>query len=204
VPKRFILSLTAANRTGILAAVTTALAELGGDIEEVSQTVMQKFFTTILAADFPDHRDPQVIESHLAGVCRPFGAQVILKDPQSEQPLELPPGKFERHHLTLTGHDAPGIIAKISGRLARESIDITELYGQRREPDRSFLMVFELAVPVGVDVPALLADLEELGRPFGLEAALAKQAPDAAANEPAVGRFSLKDKAVRGESRGAR
>ena len=39
--KRYVLCLTAANRTGILAAVTRALSELGGDIDEVSQAVMK-------------------------------------------------------------------------------------------------------------------------------------------------------------------
>ncbi|MGE5191231.1 MAG: ACT domain-containing protein, partial [Deltaproteobacteria bacterium] len=34
--KRYVLCLMAADRPGILAAVTTALAELGGDIAEIS------------------------------------------------------------------------------------------------------------------------------------------------------------------------
>ncbi len=79
--KRYLISLMAANRVGILAALANALTELGGDMQEVSQTVMQKFFTIILAADFPDHRDPQIIVEHIRGVCQPFGVEVSLKDP---------------------------------------------------------------------------------------------------------------------------
>ena len=75
--KRYIISLMAANRVGILAALTTALAELGGDLQEVSQTVMQKFFTIILAAEFPDHRDPRVIVEHIRGVCSPYGVEAL-------------------------------------------------------------------------------------------------------------------------------
>jgi glycine cleavage system transcriptional repressor len=184
VSKRYILGLMAANRTGILAAVTTALGELGGDIHEVSQTVMQQFFTIILAADFPDHRDPKVIVSHVEGVCKPFGVQVILKEPTKES-LQTPPAEgIEKYFLTLTGHDTPGIVAQISGRLARERIDITDLYGVRRDGTQSFVMILELAIPIGVDAMALREDLEKLGTPIGLSATLQHENIFAATNDP--------------------
>jgi glycine cleavage system transcriptional repressor len=182
--QRFVIGLMAANRTGILSAVTTALAELGGDIQEVSQTVMQKFFTIILAADFPDHRHADVIVGHLRDACRPFGVEVILKDP-SQEPLQEPPvEENEKYFLTLTGHDAPGIISKITGRLAREQIDITDLYGITQGPDRSFVMIMELAMPAGVDALALQKELEQLGKPVGLLATLQHENIFAATNDP--------------------
>src|SRR5579863_249583 len=61
--KRYVLCLTAANRTGILAAVATALSELGGDIHQISHTTVANFFALILTANFPDNRDPEVITS---------------------------------------------------------------------------------------------------------------------------------------------
>src|SRR5690242_13580184 len=93
--KRYVLCLTAANRTGILAAVATALSELGGDIHEISDATVANYFAIILAADFPEHRDPQVIVSHVEGVCRPFGVEVILKDPAGETVDEALAGKSD-------------------------------------------------------------------------------------------------------------
>ena len=43
--KEWIIIMAAANRAGILAAVTKAMAELGGDLREASQTVVRGFFT---------------------------------------------------------------------------------------------------------------------------------------------------------------
>jgi glycine cleavage system transcriptional repressor len=163
-----------ANHTGILAAVANALGELGGDIHEISQTVVQRFFSIILAADFPDHRDPDVIVGHLEGVCRPFGVHVILKDPAQVSLQEPPPEGVEKHFLTLTGQDTPGVVAKVSGRLAREGIDITDMYGVGR--DKSFVMILELAIPIGVD-------LERLGAPFGMAATLQHENSFATSNE---------------------
>lgn len=181
--KRFILGLMAANQTGVLAAVATALAELGGDIDEASQTVMQGFFTIIIAADFPEHRDPEVIKGHLEGVCRPFGVEVILKDPAQEPLQELPSEGVERYFLTLTGHDTPGVVAQISARLARERIDITDLHGMRRAGDHSFVLILELAVPVGVNAEVLRTELEQLGRPIGLCATLEHEADFRSTND---------------------
>ena len=51
--KQFVITLTASNRVGILAAVATALAELGGELREVKQTLRDRYFTRILSAEFP-------------------------------------------------------------------------------------------------------------------------------------------------------
>jgi glycine cleavage system transcriptional repressor len=175
--KRYVLCLTAADRPGILAAVTNALAELGGDIAEINHTVVKHFFAIILAADFPEERDRQVIVGHLQGVCRPFGVEVILKDPDREIVPEPSPGKSHSYVLTTTGRDAPGVVARISGRLAREGIDITDLHGIRRDDGRSFELVLNLAVPVSVNATQLEAELEQLGTSLGLSARL-KRADD--------------------------
>jgi len=177
--KRYVLCLTAANRTGILAAVATALSELGGDIHEISHTTVTNFFAILLAADFPEHRDHLVIVSHIEGVCRPFGVEVILKDPAGETVEEPLPGKSEPFVLTLTGRDAPGIVARISGCLAREGIDITDLSGVRSDGGKSFALVLNLAVPTRVDADLLRKELEQLGTSLGLSARLKRaERPD--------------------------
>lgn len=190
--KRYILSLVAANRTGILAAVTTALAELGGDIREISVTVVEQFFTIILAADFPEHRDPEVIKGHLEGVCRPFGIEIILKDPALEHLQKPPPEGAARFFLTLTGQDAPGVVAQISGKMARERIDITDLYGLHKDNGNSFAMVFELAIPAGVNAEALRSELEQWGQPIGLTAALQPERDYYATRSPRALRFQAR------------
>ncbi|MGH7200016.1 MAG: glycine cleavage system protein R [Planctomycetaceae bacterium] len=179
--QRYIITLMAANKVGIVAAVTAALAELGGDVVEVSQTVMQRYFTIILAAEFPKNRSPQEIVEHIREVCRPFGIEVNLKDPEQDELQDA--AAAERHYLTVTGEDKPGTIRQIATRLAREGIDITDLYARRGE-DRSFILIMELAVPPGVDAFALQRDLEEMGQSAGLAAALQHEAIFAATNDP--------------------
>ena len=145
--KRYIITLMAANRVGILAAVTTSLAELGGDIQEVSQTVMQRFFTIIMAAEFPEGSDRAVIVDHIRGVCRPFGVEVSLKDPDTELLQDLPPEGVERYSPTAEGQDKPGMVRQISAASPdkRGSTSPTSSPAGRRGAE--FVMVMELAVP---------------------------------------------------------
>lgn len=182
--KRYIISLMAANRVGILAAVTTSLAELGGDIQEVSQTVMQGFFTIIMAAEFPETRDPSVIVDHIRGVCRPFGVEVCLKDPKVEVMQPAVPDGIEKYYLTAEGQDKPGMVRQISARLAQEGIDITDVFARRADEGQTFVMVMELAVPPGVDALALQRELEQLGSAVGLSASLQHEDIFSATNDP--------------------
>ncbi len=181
---RYIISLMAANRVGILAAVTSALDELGGDLQEVSQTVMQGFFTIILAAEFSDERKPQVIVDHIRGICRPFGVEVNLKVPADERLQEEYPAGTEKYFVTVTGTDKPGVLREISSRLARDGIDIIDLYAQRREGEQTFVIIMELAVPPSAEASTLQRELDELGKSLGLTATLQHENIFAATHDP--------------------
>ncbi|WJY77638.1 hypothetical protein CBOVI_05590 [Corynebacterium bovis DSM 20582 = CIP 54.80] len=49
-----IMTVTGRDHTGIIAAVATALADLGVNIRNVSQTIMDDWFTMILHVEFDD------------------------------------------------------------------------------------------------------------------------------------------------------
>ena len=166
--KRYVITLTASNRVGILAAVATALAELGGELREVKQTLLDRYFTMILSADFPAHRDAEVIVDHLRGMCERFDIKITLNEPNQ---LDLTPGpesETTRLRLTLAGRDQPGLLGRIAVRIARDGIDIIEMHAGRNDDGNSFEIKMELELPVAGDVSALTADLEEIGREAGL------------------------------------
>lgn len=176
--KHFVLGLMAANRTGILAAVSTALAELSGNIRDIRLTVVESYFTIILSADFPDHRDPEVIVGHLEGVGQPFGLKVLLRDPSEDCLSPQASADCVACHLKLSGNDPPGVLAKFSARLAAEQIDITDMYGWRVE-NKAPEILLELAVPPHVDITTLRSDLMEIGKGFQLTTELSQVSKNA-------------------------
>jgi glycine cleavage system transcriptional repressor len=161
--KQYIMSLMAVNRVGILSALTNALDDLGGNILELSQAVIRRFFTMIVAVEFPPERDPEIIIEHIRSVCRPFGVEVSFKDPASEvipEPL-MEENSADRYVLTVTGADRKGALRKISRRLAQQGVDIIDLHGVRHENDASFSAFMELMSPLGVDLLQIVQELRQ-------------------------------------------
>jgi len=156
--KRYVISIMAANRVGIVSAITTSLEELGANLIEISQTVLQKYFTIILAAEFPDHRSRDVIVAHLHDYCRPFNVDINIKSPDDDELQEFPAEGFERYYLTITGDDQPGMIREITSRISQECIDISDLYAKKAD-DGTFAVIMELIVPSGVDAIDLKKEL---------------------------------------------
>ncbi len=176
--KQYVMSVMAVNRVGILAALATALDELRGSFVDVSQAIMRQYFSMIIAAEFPDDRDPAVIVEHIQAVCRPFGGVVTLKDPEEDaamglSPPETPPDEQETSYLLrITGKDRPGVLRRVAHRLAQDGIDVADLYGIRHDEDQTFVTCLQLAVPAGVNVVFLQKDLDQMLREEGLSVGL--------------------------------
>ncbi len=62
----YIVTVTSADRVGIVHAVTGALRDQGGNILELSQTVMRGFFTIILAVEFDAPRNTLALREAVA------------------------------------------------------------------------------------------------------------------------------------------
>ena len=64
-----IMTVTGADSTGIIAAVTTTLAELDINVIDVSQTLLGGYFTMILRVEFDaDKVSIQTIKEHMRPV----------------------------------------------------------------------------------------------------------------------------------------
>ena len=170
--KEFIITMTAANRVGILSAVTKAMAELGADLREASQTVVRGFFTMIFSAEFPDDMDPGIIRDHLQDVCRPFGIDVNLKEVDVER--EKAAVDVDRYYaLRVGGDNQPGVLRKLSATITMHRIDIAGMHAIRARNGAGFEMVIKVAVPKDFDVSRLIEELNQVGKSFNLTADIA-------------------------------
>ena len=174
MPKLYIMTVLAANRTGILAALANALDELGGNLRDVSQAVVHQFFAMIMAAEFPDDQSPEVIADHIGAVCRAFGENVTVVDPTLALAMEgnIEPTHKERYVLTLAGRDRPGILRFLAHRLALDGIDLVDLQGRLQDSTQTFLSAMELAVPRGVDALQLCEELRHEFQSDGITVSL--------------------------------
>jgi glycine cleavage system transcriptional repressor len=173
--RELIITMAASNRAGILAAVTKAMAELGSDLREASQTVVRGHFTMIFSAEFPDAMDISVIRDHLQDACRPFGIDLGIRDPSTQTLINGGANsRTKLYRLRLGGRNQPGALLRLSQMMSMRSIDITGMHALRTDEGRSFEMVLKLSVPEEYPAEQLLNDLNNAGREFEVTANLSE------------------------------
>lgn len=77
---RAIVSVIGKDRTGIIAKVATALYELSVNIEDISQTVMQnEYFTMIMMVGLSDEANIKDIDASLQKVAPELGVEIRIQ-----------------------------------------------------------------------------------------------------------------------------
>jgi glycine cleavage system transcriptional repressor len=164
----YIVTVTTYDRVGIVHAVTGAIRDQGGNIQELSQTVVRDYFTIILAVEFDGPRDPRALRAAIEERGRRFDLHVAVIEPEADAG-ESPVPHGERFILTVLGADHPGTIHGISGCLAASGVNIIDLHA-RSEPGGRFALIMEAFLPPALSPGEVRAELERFGRERGLEA----------------------------------
>ena len=162
-PHAYVLNVMSDDHPGIVSAVSTAVAQLGGNIDAASQTVLGGYFTLIMVVSLPQPVESRDLAAKVRGP-ESAGLQVVARA-FSPGDLEKPGGRAERFVLTAFGKDKPGVISRFSQCLAGKDINITDLSWTRTHDD--FVMISELEIPAAVEFAMLQTDLEQLGREEG-------------------------------------
>lgn len=161
----YVLNVLADDHPGIIAAVSSAVGSLDGNIDACSQTVLGGYFTLIMIVSFPQPVESDEIVRRVAGPpeenrgfhvsARPYVSTTVISE-------ESPGNAFV---LTAFGKDKPGIIAKLSQYLTGKDINIGDLYWDRTGED--FALISQVQIPSQRDLRMLQMDLEEMGRREG-------------------------------------
>lgn len=177
----YIVTVTAADRVGIVHCVAGVLSEQGGNILEVSQTVLRGYFTIILAVEFAGPRDRQALSQAIAEAGGKFELTVVVI-PAERSAMQPQVVSGERFILTVLGQDHAGTIHGIAGCLAAHGVNIVDLHA--RADGQRFALVMEAFLPPDLAPSALRAELERFGRELGLEAFVQHENIFLATSEP--------------------
>lgn len=155
----YVLTVMSLDRVGIVAGVTDAILELGGNIDAISQTVLRGYFTIILTVEFDEEVASDDLKKAVRGSGAPGELEVSVKERTVREPQPVVP-EGDRFVLTIMGPDQKGIVKRITSYLAGRNINIDDLYAYG-EGDR-FVLIGQLLVPEGDDVENLKMDLESI------------------------------------------
>jgi glycine cleavage system transcriptional repressor len=176
----YIVMVTAADRVGIVFSVAGTLRDQGGNILELSQTVMRGYFTIIVAVEFSTPKDQRALAAAISERGKRFDLTVAVIE-QKASP-EVPVKDGERFILTVLGADNPGNIHGIAGCLAAHGVNIVDLHA--RADGERFSLVMEAFLPPDLAPATVRAELERFGRDLGLEAFVQHENIFLATSEP--------------------
>ncbi len=112
------------DRPGIAAAISGALLELGGNIEDSQMSILRGHFAVMLIVNAPDSVDHSAVQERLQPVRDELGLEAIAVNPIDDLGG---PATRPSHVISVYGADHPGIVHAIATALAERQVNITGL-----------------------------------------------------------------------------
>jgi glycine cleavage system transcriptional repressor len=158
------------DRPGIVAAVTGALLDLGGNVEDSQMSILGGHFAVMLLVEVPDGTKRESVVERLGEVAQEHELEAIsVAEVSSGGGRPAPPS----HVLSVYGADRPGIVHAVSSALAEVGVNITDLETKLAGSGEAPVYVMVLEVALGGAVPEdVKAALVLAGGDTGLEVSL--------------------------------
>ena len=169
--KYYLLTAFGKDRPGIVAGVSRALFELGGNIEDASMTRLGGEFTMMLVTALP--ASSAALDKKLKALAKREGLQLAAK-PIPAEVAHRPKNESPKYLVSVYGTDHPGIVAQIAQALAKRKVSITDLQtkitGGGQKP--VYVMLLELQAPATLDMDDLRSELDQLRQDLKVEISL--------------------------------
>jgi glycine cleavage system transcriptional repressor len=154
------------DRPGIVADVTGALADLHGNLEDSTMTLLRGHFAMVLLVH--TGASAEAVEGALQPLCT--GGSLVISARVLGEPT---PSQVygPSYALRVHGADRPGIVATITAIVARHGANIVDL--GTRLVEGLYVLMAELELPRGVSAVGLEAELNGAAEELGVEVHLA-------------------------------
>jgi glycine cleavage system transcriptional repressor len=150
-----VITAVGQDQPGIIAALTGAVYDLGGNLDDATMTRLHGAFATMVAARLPDTLTVDSVRSALAPVGERLGLSVTVQAVPDEH-VDTPPDTL----IAVYGADRPGIVHAIAARLAARGVNITDMDTRLVGAPNAPVYVMQLEAVTGdLDLTSDLADL---------------------------------------------
>ena len=150
------------DRPGIIAEVTGVLADLGGNLEDSSMTLLRGHFAWTLVV--AGGSSAEEVTARLA----PLVAEGLVVSVLPVPDPVVASVQGSAYVLSVHGADRPGIVSGLTSVVAAHGGNITDL--TTRLGGELYLLVAEVALPAGADTAGLSAALESAAAGLGVRA----------------------------------
>ncbi|GAB4306419.1 MAG: hypothetical protein Kow0083_16160 [Methylophaga sp.] len=147
---KVLISVLGSDQPGIMAAVATIITQHDGNIENLSQTLLDNVFGALLMVDLADNDSAEQLQQDLEKQCQ--GMNLFIR----VHPWQAPSSTWhdnkpetQPYIVTAIGPDRQGLVAEMADVFFRHGVNITNIQaifkGGKNPMDN--LMVFEVDIP---------------------------------------------------------
>ena len=145
------------DRPRIVATVSRVLFDSGCNLEDVSSTILRGHFSMVLVVRMPAGSSAEELQDRFDAVAGEMNLIISVR-PVGEAPHHVTP---PTHMVSVYGADRPGIVYRITDRLAAVGVNITDLTSRVIGPDEApvYALMLEVAAPGDQDLQASLSQV---------------------------------------------
>ncbi|HEY5979386.1 MAG TPA: ACT domain-containing protein [Microlunatus sp.] len=155
-----VLTVVGDDRVGLVKALADIVSSNGGNWERSHLAELAGTFAGVVLVTVPDRQTDR-----LRAALAPLDGLLDVSVRSAAADLDDVPGR-RRVRLDLLGNDRPGIVAAVSGVLARHGLGVADLQTATREAPMAGGLLFEASAVITVDsmdsLDAVRIALEEL------------------------------------------
>ena len=172
----FAVTAIGLDRPGIVAAVSGALLELEGNVEDSQMSILRGHFAVMLLVQVPEGVGHTAVAQRLGKVRDELGLEAVTVSPVGEGAAAVEPS----HVVSVYGADSKGIVHGISASLAGLGVDITDLETKLAGTPGSPVYVMMLEIALGAaTVAEVEGALKDAAEKLGVEVSLRELGADA-------------------------
>jgi glycine cleavage system transcriptional repressor len=160
-----VVTAIGADRPGIVAALSAALLDIGGNLEDGRAALLRGSFAITLAVAVPEGVEPDAVAAHLAPVADEMGLGISVQ-------RAVPKGAEttgRRCVVSIYGADRPGIVATMAAALAENRVNIIDLSARLVGDPAIYVLGLEVEIPGDREPATIAAALRQVAATRGLE-----------------------------------
>lgn len=167
----FAVTAVGTDRPGIVAAVTGALVEHGGNLEDTSMSILRGHFAMVMIVAAPDRLGDADLEAALASATADLGLVVSVRRVHDSHGDSV--SDADGWTVVVYGADHPGIVHGVTRHLAEAGVNVVDLTTRVTDAEPPiYAMVMEVTLPDGLDPEGLRSGLENVAVALGVTCTL--------------------------------
>jgi glycine cleavage system transcriptional repressor len=169
---KVLISVLGSDQPGIIARVSDIINRHNGNIENLSQTLLDTVFGALLQVELADDDNAGTLQTALETACQDMDLFIRVHPwRESSSDWHQHKAQVQPYIVTAIGPDRQGLVAEIAAQLYQHSVNITHIQaifkGGSNPMDN--LMVFEVDVPKDTVMQDLRDALTDIATRLDLE-----------------------------------